>query len=97
MIAKTNDPVMKKAVRIIYDMSEDTRVRELARMREKAIRDDASLRAQERAAGLAAGLVKGRAEGREEGRAEERDLLIKKMKASGYSDDEINKLLSVKL
>lgn len=93
MIAKTNDPVMKKAVRIIYDMSEDTRVRELARMREKAIRDDASLRAQERAAGLAAGLVKGR----EEGRAEERDLLIKKMKASGYSDDEINKLLSVKL
>lgn len=81
MIAKTNDPVMKKAVRIIYDMSEDTRVRELARMREKAIRDDASLRAQERAAG----------------RAEERDLLIKKMKASGYSDDEINKLLSVKL
>lgn len=93
MIAKTNDPVMKKAVRIIYDMSEDTRVRELARMREKAIRDDASMRAQERAAGLAAGLVKGR----EEGRAEERDLLIKKMKASGYSDDEINKLLSVKL
>lgn len=50
MIAKTNDPVMKKAVRIIYDMSEDTRVRELARMREKAIRDDASMRAQERAA-----------------------------------------------
>ena len=89
MISKTNDPVMKKAVRIIYDMSEDTRMRELARMREKSIRDDASLRAQEREEGLAEGLVRGR--------AEERDLLIKKMKASGYSDDEINKLLSVRL
>ena len=78
MISKTNDPVMKKAVRIIYDMSEDTRMRELARMREKSIRDDASLRAQER----------------EAGRAEERDLLIKKMKASGYSDAEIKRILS---
>ena len=35
MISQTNVPIMKKAVNVIYDMSEDTRIREIARLREK--------------------------------------------------------------
>ncbi len=42
MINQTNVPIMQKAVRVIYDMSEDTKVREAARMREKALHDEAS-------------------------------------------------------
>ena len=32
---------MKRAVRVIYDMSEDARIREVARLREKALHDEA--------------------------------------------------------
>ena len=42
MINQTNIPIMQKAVRVIYDMSEDTKIREDARLREKALHDEAS-------------------------------------------------------
>lgn len=42
MISQTNVPIMQKAVNVIYDMSEDTKIREYARMREKALHDEAS-------------------------------------------------------
>ena len=42
MISQTNVPIMKKAVNVIYDMSEDTKIREIARLREKALHDEAS-------------------------------------------------------
>ena len=41
-IFDTNVPIMKKAVNVIYDMSEDTKIREYARMREKALHDEAT-------------------------------------------------------
>ena len=42
MLKKTNDSVMGKAVDVIYDMSEDTKIREMARLREKTLHDNAS-------------------------------------------------------
>ncbi|MGN0682408.1 MAG: hypothetical protein ACI4JY_01915 [Oscillospiraceae bacterium] len=41
--------------RIIYDMSEDTRIRELARLREKALHDEASALKQATEEGIAIG------------------------------------------
>ena len=69
---------MQQAVRVIYDMSEDTRIRELARMREKAMHDEASA------------LKNAKDEGRAEGEA----AILAKMKAFGMSDEQINAILS---
>ncbi len=85
MINNTNVPIMQKAVRVIYDMSEDTRIREIARLREKALHDEASVRKSEREAGMAVGVAKGR--------AEEKALITEKMKAAGMSDEEIMKII----
>ena len=64
--------------RIIYDMSEDTKIRELARLREKALHDEASALRQ----------------AKDEGRAEERKAMIEKMRAMGCSEELINAILS---
>lgn len=42
MIKNTDVPIMKDAVRVIYDMSDDTKIKEIARLREKAMHDEAS-------------------------------------------------------
>ena len=42
MVEATSMPIIRKAVKVIYDMSEDTKTRELARLREKALHDEAS-------------------------------------------------------
>ncbi|MGN0608167.1 MAG: Rpn family recombination-promoting nuclease/putative transposase [Oscillospiraceae bacterium] len=93
MISQTNVPIMKKAVNVIYDMSEDTKIREIARLREKALHDEASALKNAKAEGWEEGMVKGRAEGRTEGRAEgkteERNLTIRKMKELGFTDEQI--------
>ena len=39
MSEHTNLPIMKKAVRVVRDMSDDTRIREAVRIREKALHD----------------------------------------------------------
>ena len=74
MIENTNVPIMQKAVRVIYDMSEDTRVREIARMREKALHDEATYLKEAREEGFAKeyaeGYAKGYAEGYAQGYAE---------------------------
>ena len=105
MISQTNVPIMKKAVNIIYDMSEDTKIREIARLREKALHDEASALkkateegiAKGRAEGEAKGLIKGRAEGRAEGKAEgaakKQAELIANMKAFGMTDEQINAII----
>lgn len=81
MINETNVPIMHKAVRVIYDLSEDTRIREAARLREKALHDEVSA--------LNSARAKGRAEGRAEGLSEAADRL----RAAGITEDEIRKLL----
>ena len=65
-------------VKFIYDMSEDTRIREIARLREKALHDEASAiknakmegREEGRVEGEAIGIAKGEAMGVVKGRAE---------------------------
>lgn len=66
---------MESAVNIIYDMSEDTRIRENARIREKALHDEASQ--------LGAA--------RREGRAEERAEILKQLRLFGMSEEEIKR------
>ena len=46
--ATTIMPSIQKAVKVIYDMSEDTKIREIARLREKALHDEASALKQAR-------------------------------------------------
>ncbi|MGN0692832.1 MAG: PD-(D/E)XK nuclease family transposase [Oscillospiraceae bacterium] len=54
-IAATNIPIMQKAVKVIYDMSEDPEIRELARLREKALHDEATALKRAREEGYAEG------------------------------------------
>ena len=72
---------MQKAVNVIYDMSEDTRIREIARLREKALHDEASALKNAKAEGEAIGIAKGI--------AKERTDAISKMKALGFTDEQI--------
>lgn len=82
MLKQSNVPIITKAVSIIYDLSEDTKIREMARLREKALHDEASA------------LANAKAEGRTEGRAEGEASVVAKMKAYGMTDDEINSILN---
>ena len=72
-------PIIQKAVKVIYDMSEDTKTRELARLREKALHDEASALKQ----------------AKDEGKSEGVDMVIEKMKASGMTEAQINAILSL--
>ena len=83
MVEATSMPIIQKAVKVIYDMSEDTRIRELARMREKALHDEASA------------LRQAKDEGREEGKAELRNEMIEKMSREGKSGAQIAKALGI--
>ena len=67
--------------KVIYDLSEDTRIREAARIREKALHDEASA------------LANAKNEGRAEGRAEGEANIISKMKAYGLSDEQIKSII----
>ncbi len=79
MVEATSMPIIQKAVKVIYDMSEDTKTRELARLREKALHDEASA------------LKQAKDEGKSEGVA----MVIEKMKASGMTEAQINAILSL--
>ena len=76
-------------VKFIYDTSEETRIKEIARLREKALHDEASAlknaKAEGRAEGEAIGMVKGRAEGEAS--------IIAKMKAFGMTEEQIRKII----
>lgn len=61
-------------VKIIYDESEETKIREIARLRDKALHDEASA------------LKHAKAEGIEVGRVEVEASVIAKMKAYGMTD-----------
>lgn len=110
MVEATGMPAIQKAVRVIYDMSEDTRIREIARLREKALHDEASMMRQATEKGIAIGEKKGIAIGEKrgkeqgiaigekkgiaKGRVEERNSIIEKLKASGMSEEQIKDILS---
>ena len=104
-IAEMGDETMKSAVNVIYDMREDTRVREAARMREKSLNDMySSLNLAEKrgrkegidigmARGLKEGISVGRAEGISVGRAEERADIEKSMRQNGLSPELIEQIM----
>ncbi len=86
MLQNTNVEPIKKAVMVIHKMSADEKLREIARLREKALHDEASALGGARDEGMAEGMAKGM----EKGKAE----IIKKMRAAGLSDAEINRILN---
>jgi len=67
---------------VIYDMSEDTKIREFARLREKSLHDEASALKQATEEGIAIGEEKAKAQ------------IIEKMKTSGMTEEQIRKILS---
>lgn len=104
--ATTNMPTIQKAVKVIYDMSEDTKIREIARLREKALHDEASALKHAKNEGMTEGIAigeergiaigeeRGIAKGRTEGIAKAKAEIIEKMKASGMTDEQIKNILS---
>jgi len=90
MLNDTNDPYMNLASKIVVDLSEDTRLRELARIREKSIMDALSELANAKDEGYANGLVDGRAEGR----SEERNNFIKALRNNGMNENDIQNILN---
>ncbi len=89
MSEQTNIPIKQKAVRVIYDMSEDTKIREAARMREKMLHDEASALYNAEQKGRAEGEIKGIAKGR----AEERAEIINKMRSAGMTEEQIKSII----
>lgn len=90
MLKQTNVPIMNKAVNIIYDLSEDTKIREMARLREKALHDEASALANAENKGI----EKGRAEGISIGEENAVNKMIAAMKATGFSEEQIQDMLN---
>ncbi len=76
-------------VKITYDTSEETRIKEIARLREKALHDEASALKHAREEGRKEGLELARAEGIKEGMAEERANAIIRMRANGFTEEQI--------
>lgn len=88
MLQETNVPVIQKAVMVIHKMSADEKVQEIARMREKALHDEASA--------LKGARLKGIAEGRAVGAANREAEIIASLKAYGMTDEQIKEALSAK-
>ena len=99
------------SVNITFDMSDDTKTRELACWREKSLLDMMSspdtakneglkIGRQEgvkigRQEGVKLGRQEGVKIGRQEGRDEERAAIISKLRLSGMTEEEINRILNL--
>ena len=77
-------------------MSEDTKIREIARLREKALHDEASALKNAKEEGKEEGRAEGRAEGIEvgmaKGIAKERANAISRMRALGFTEEQVRKM-----
>ena len=93
MLQQTEVQPIQKAVMIIHQMSDDEKIQELARLREKALHDEASALSTARKEGREEGRAEGRAEGREQGRDEREDELVKRMRENGIPEDQIQKII----
>lgn len=89
MIKNTNIPAMEQAVQVIFDMSADTALRERARLREKALHDEASALQGAKEEGIAIGEAKGIEKGLIQA--------LEKLIASGMSEKEARKILGMDL
>lgn len=86
MIKNTNIPAMEQAVQVIFDMSADTALRERARLREKALHDEASALQGAKEEGIAIGEAKGKLKGI--------NSVIEKMRKSGMTEEQIQEILN---
>lgn len=93
MTTETNAPEQQKTCRVIFDMSEETRAKEMARMREKALHDEAS--ALKHASDE--GYKRGFEEGWIKGFAEQIPEVISSMRANGVSEEQIKNFLKTLL
>lgn len=93
MLSNTQIPEIKKAVNVIREMSEDEKVREMVRLREKTMRDEASRMEDARNEGIAEGMTKGIAQGI----AQERANIIKRMREVGVDEETIRKMLNMEI
>lgn len=81
MLTQYNDNMINKALGILQNISANEKMQELARMREKALHDEASY------------LFTARKEGRKEGRMEERNKIAEDLRGFGVDDNIIKQLL----
>lgn len=79
----TSSPVMQKAVAVLRQMSADEKELYQIKQREKAVHDEVSAREYEHQQGIVQGIKQGKQE------------LISKMKKSGMSDEQIQKILAI--
>ena len=82
MVAQADDKVMNKAVFILKKMSADEKTREIARVREKALHDEASY------------METARIEGEQRGRAKEREELLAQLRALGADENMLSQAVS---
>ena len=86
MLAK-KDEYIEEAYRQLEIISQDEQKRLEYTARQKAIYDYNTL--------MEENWLRGKAEGKAEGRAEERKSLVEKMRAKGYSENQIAELLNI--
>ena len=103
MLRNTNIAPIQKAVFIIEEMSADETVQEMARLREKALHDEATALGHAERNGMKKGMEigeekgmkKGREIGKEEGAQAKEAEMIEKMKKSGMTDGQIKAILDI--
>ena len=104
MLEKTAVPEIQSGVRVVYNLSQDAILREMARVTEKRVLDERSALRHAKSEGLAEGRAEGRAEGLAEGRAEGltegiakglaegRTAMIAEMRKHGIDEELINQI-----
>ena len=92
MLNETNVPEIQKAVNVLQVMSGNDEMREIVRLREKAMYDEKSALNFARRESKKEGIEEGVIIGREEGRKEHELETIAKMRSKGYTEEEIRDL-----
>lgn len=97
MLNTTNNAMIQKGVGKILEISEDEKIKEIVRQREKSEMDyyaglsSALKKGIEQ--GIAQGIAQGMAQGMAQGRAEGENSIIEKMRKSGLSNEQIEAIL----
>ncbi|MCL2053657.1 MAG: Rpn family recombination-promoting nuclease/putative transposase [Oscillospiraceae bacterium] len=92
MLEQTGVLPIQNAVRVVRDMSEDTRIREAARIREKAMHDEASAMNSARREGVEQGIRQGIQQGLQQGVRQGRQQMLDKLRELGISEEIIGKI-----
>ncbi len=85
MLKTTEIPEIQKAVLIIEELSEDEKIQEIARLREKQMHDEATALGHAKREGIA--------EGKEKGRVEGINQMIEAMRKNGIPEEQIQMML----